>query len=280
MTKRNLPAAAIGARPGVKTDIATRAFSRWNPDVRAAVDDQDAPTIEIMDVIGYDFWDDGVTAKSVSNRLRAVGKRDVTVVINSPGGDYFEGLAIYNTLREHPAQVTVKIIGLAASAAAVIAMAGDQVQIARAGFLMVHNAWVMAIGDRHALREVSDWLEPFDGAAVDIFAARTGMDSEAVGKMLDVETWIGGAAAIDQGFADTFLPSDEIASGAEQSTGRDLRAERRFDLLAAKAGLKRSEARELLASLKGGMPGAAPTGMQDAAVTREVEGLLNRLKRI
>ncbi|MFT2622165.1 head maturation protease, ClpP-related, partial [Escherichia coli] len=76
---------------------------------------------------------------------------------NSPGGDMFEGLAIYNLLREHEGEVNVKVLGLAASAGSVIAMAGDTVQIARAGFLMIHNAWVVAMGNRNDLRELAAW---------------------------------------------------------------------------------------------------------------------------
>ena len=138
----------------------------------------------------------------ISAALRSIGKSDVVVTINSPGGDYFEGLAIYNLLREHPAKVTIKIVGIAASAASVIAMAGDDVQIARAGFVMIHNTWVVAMGDRHQLRDVADWLEPFDQMAVDIYAARSGLKAAELGKMLDRETWIGGADAVEKGFAD------------------------------------------------------------------------------
>jgi len=281
MSKRSLPQAEITTRPGLRSDLSVKVLDRWNPDVRAAAEAEDDTTISILDVIGQDWWGEGVTAKRIAAALRKIGSRDVTVVINSPGGDYFEGLAIYNLLREHPAQVEVKVLGIAASAASVIAMAGDEVKVARAGFLMIHNTWVIAAGDRHAFREVADWLEPFDKTAIDIYAARTGIDAAELGKMLDRETWIGGAAAVDQGFADSLLDSDEVAAGAKASAGRDaVRAERKFDLLAARAGLTRSAGRELLAALKGGMPGAALAGTQDAAVIAEVESLLNRIKSI
>ncbi|HCF5801664.1 TPA: Clp protease ClpP, partial [Pseudomonas aeruginosa] len=101
--------------------------------------------------------------------LRAIGGDvDVTVNINSPGGDVFEGLAIYNLLREHKGKVSVNIIGLAASAASFIAMAGDEIRIGRAAFLMIHNAWLIAMGNRNDLREIADWLEPFDMTLADI----------------------------------------------------------------------------------------------------------------
>lgn len=281
MSKRNLPKADVATRPGIGSKVSDKVLARWNPDVRAADGaDDDAATISILDQIGQDFWGDGVTSKRIAAALRNIGDRDVTAMINSPGGDYFEGLAIYNMLREHSGAVTVKILGMAASAASVIAMAGDRVEIARAGFIMIHNTWVLAAGDQHALRDVADWLEPFDNAAVDIYNARTGIDEKEIRAMLDRETWIGGSAAVDQGFADALLASDEIDASAQQSDGSQIRAERQLDLICQKAGVTRSEARRLRADLKGGMPGAASSGTQDAAVAAELESLLNTVKNL
>ena len=281
MSKRDLPSATVSTRPGLRTELSPMALDRWNPDVSAAAKDEENNTISILDAIGSDWFGEGVTAKRIAAALRSIGKKDVVVSINSPGGDYFEGLAIYNLLREHPAKVTVKVVGIAASAASVIAMAGDEIQIARAGFMMIHNTWVVAVGDRHSLRDVADWLEPFDETAIDIYAARTGLEPKAIGKMLDKETWIGGKEAVDQGFADEFLPNDEIDAKAKSSAeGRTVAASHKLDTLLARAGVKRSERRELLASLKGGTPGAAPTGMSGAAVVGEVESLLQSLKSI
>lgn len=280
MTMRKLPSAKINVRPGLRSELAPAALDRWNSSVKSAADDADN-TISILDPIGEDWFGDGVTAKRISAALRNIGKKDVVVSINSPGGDYFEGLAIYNLLREHPAKVTVKIVGIAASAASVIAMAADEVQIARAGFIMIHNTWVVAVGDRHALRDVADWLEPFDVTATDIYAARTGLDEKEIGRMLDRETWIGGADAVDKGFADSLLSADEIESKANNSiASRQQAAAHKFDTLLARANVPRSERRELLQALKGGMPGATVTGMQDAAVLAEVSDLLASIKSI
>ncbi|WP_421565918.1 head maturation protease, ClpP-related [Ochrobactrum sp. EDr1-4] len=280
MTMRKLPSAKINVRPGLRSELAPAALDRWNSSVKSAADDSDN-TISILDPIGEDWFGDGVTAKRISAALRNIGKKDVVVSINSPGGDYFEGLAIYNLLREHPAKVTVKIVGIAASAASVIAMAADEVQIARAGFIMIHNTWVVAVGDRHALRDVADWLEPFDVTATDIYAARTGLDENEIGRMLDRETWIGGAEAVEKGFADSMLSADEIESKANNSMeSRQQVAAHKFDTLLARANVPRSERRELLNALKGGMPGATVTGMQDAAVLAEVSNLLASIKSI
>ena len=279
MTMRNLPSAKVNARPGLRSEMAPSALDRWNSGVKAASEDDN--TISILDPIGEDWYGNGVTSKRVSAALRAIGKKDVTVSINSPGGDYFEGLAIYNLLRDHPAKVTVKIVGIAASAASVIAMAADEVQIARAGFIMIHNTWVVGAGDRHALRDIADWLEPFDMTAIDIYAARTGLDDKDIAGMLDRETWIGGADAVDKGFADSLLSADEIENRAAQSLDeRPKAAAHKLDTLLARLNVPRSERRELIQALKGGMPGATATGMQDAAVISEVSNLLASLKSI
>lgn len=280
MSVRTLPAAKVATRPGLRSEIAPTVLDRWNPEVRAAAGG-DENTISILEPIGADWFGEGVTAKRISAALRSIGNKDVIVTINSPGGDYFEGLAIYNLLRDHPAKVTVKIAGIAASAASVIAMAGDEVQIARAGFIMIHNTWVIAAGDRHALRDVADWLQPFDETAVDIYAARTGLEPKDIAKLLDRETWIGGKEAVEQGFADSLLAADEIDAKAKNSIeGRPVVAAHKIDSLLARAGVSKSERRELLAAMKGGMSGAAPTGMSGAAVVAEVESLLNSIKSI
>jgi len=256
--KRNLPKVDVSVRPGVRSDISSTAIDRWSPDLRAAANGDDA-TISILDPIGQDFWGEGVTAKRISAALRSIGDNPVTVNINSPGGDVFEGLAIYNLLREHSAEVTVNILGLAASSASVIAMAGDRVRIGRAAFVMIHNSWVIAMGDRHALRDVSDWLEPFDAALGDVYEARTGLSRPKLMGMMDDETWINGQSAVDQGFADDLLESDDVAHDGEGASAKSLRAEKKFDLVAARAGLSRSAARDLLRECKGGLPGAALT---------------------
>lgn len=266
MNKSSLPAAAVLARPELAHSACPpKAMSAWNPGVRAAAETDN--TISILDVIGYDWWTgEGVTAKRIAGALRAIGDQDVVVNINSPGGDYFEGLAIYNLLREHKGRVTVKILGIAASAASVIAMAGDDVQIARAGFLMIHNCWVTTAGDRHALRETADWLEPFDATASDIFAVRTGLPVTEIAAMNDKETWIGGAEAVEKGFADSLMANDLITDQPQQRERSErLRAERAVDNLGRLSGATRAEIRQLVQDLKRVTPGADDNGKRDAA---------------
>lgn len=249
MTIKTLPGAPEG-RPcaGVSSQLQPRALDRWNAGVRAAAESDGDRSISIYDVIGYDYWTgDGVTAKRVAAALRGMGAGPVTVNINSPGGDMFEGLAIYNLLREHDGEVTVKVLGLAASAASVIAMAGDKIQIARAAFLMIHNAWVVALGNRHDLEEVAATLKPFDDAMASIYAAQTGQDKSAMAKLMDRETWIAGEAAVEDGFADELLPSDKVEKGASKTNAS---AARRIESALRASGMPKNDAMRLISELK------------------------------
>lgn len=250
MSKKTLPGAPEG-RPcaGVSSQVQPRALDRWNSGVRAAGAEKDEDrSISVYDVIGYDYWTgEGVTAKRIAAALRSMGAGPVTVNVNSPGGDMFEGLAIYNLLREHDGEITVKVLGLAASAASVIAMAGDKVQIARAGFLMIHNAWVMAIGNRNDLVEIANTLKPFDDAMAGIYAARTGQETKAMAKLMDSETWIGGEAAVEDGFADELLPSDQVQKGSGKASAS---AARRIEAGLRASGMPKSEAMRLISEFK------------------------------
>ena len=213
-------------------------------------------TISILDVIGADgLTGEGVTARRVAAALRAITADEITVDINSPGGDFFEGVAIYNMLRADPRRVTVRILGLAASAASVIAMAGDEVRIGRAGFLMVHNAWVVAIGNRHDMAAAAETMLPFDAAMAEIYAAKAGVDLAQAGAWMDAETWFSGAQAVEAGLADGFLTADVVET---ETSGSGPSALRRIDSLLAKQNISRSERRALLAELRGTQDAAAP----------------------
>lgn len=197
-------------------EIKPLALKRWNPGIRAASEEEHS--ISIYDAIGQDPWSgEGVTTKRIAAALRSLNGADVTVNINSPGGDMFEGLAIYNLLRDYSGKVTVKVLGLAASAASIIAMAGDEIRIARAGFLNIHNCWVVALGNRQDLLEVASRLEPFDQAMAEIYASRTQSQLSAMQQLMDADTWLNGSAAVEQGFCDDLLKSDEVVHGAQQA---------------------------------------------------------------
>lgn len=277
MTLKSLPQAPEG-RPFAREnrDLPSSAMERWNGGIKAAKSDENS--ISVFDVIGADWYGDGVTASRIAGALRAIGGADVTVNINSPGGDMFEGLAIYNLLREYEGKVTVKVLGLAASAASIIAMAGDEVQIGRGAFLMIHNCWVYAMGNRHDLAQIAADMEPFDKAMNDIYGAKTGLNAETIEAMMNAETYIGGSDAVEKGFADRLLSADEIAADDESPSA----ALRKLDALLAKTDTPRSERRKLLKALTGSKPGAAADpagtpGATDEINPENIEQLQNAL---
>lgn len=270
MAKNHMPVAHFGVRPDdVRADCAPpKALDRWQPEIRALADDgsgeQGPFVIDVMDVIG-ETWDGfGVTGRRVGALLRSAGEREVIVNINSPGGDVFEGLAIYNMLRAHKGEVTVRIVGLAASAASIVAMGGDRVEIARAGFLMIHNTWVMAVGDRNDLTTIAGQLAAFDEVMAELYAVRTRMAADEIGKMMDRETWISGKAAIEQGFADQLLASDQIAVDANaRAEAPRMKNLAKIEAAMARGGLPRSERRSLIKEITS-TPSAAEDDMPRA----------------
>lgn len=246
------------ARTSVAALSKPEAFDRWNAGVHAAKGDDEPNTITLYDVIGEDFWTGGgITVNRVDAALRKIGATNpVEVHLNSPGGDMFEGIAIYNRLREHKAEVTIKVMGLAASAASIIAMAGDKVEIGAASFLMIHNCWVMAMGNRHDMADTAAFLAPFDEAMANVYAERTGLDVAKVAAMMDNETWINGNQAVAQGFADSILPADAVTEDEDKTAAaHSTNAVRSAELGLCKA-MSRTDARALINKIKG-TPGAA-----------------------
>lgn len=252
-------------------------------DVRAASGGAGAE-VELYDEIG--MW--GVTAKDFRERLNAV-EGDLTLKINSPGGNVFDGIAMFNDVLgyKRKGKVRVEVTGLAASAASIVAMAGDEIAIAENGFLMIHNAWSLVIGNRHDLAETAAVLAKIDNALAKTYATRTGLGMRIVQKMMDDETWIDAEEAVERGFATEKL----TAAGADAKARFDLSvfanvpaallqdepdwmapetirdAER---MLTRDAGLTRSQARAVLA--------AARTPPSDAA-TRDADAELATLLR-
>lgn len=266
MKNKRMPAAKVMNRDErLRFDLSPKALEMWNPNlVYSAIDSSGENTISILEVIGEDYWTGGgVTAKRIAAALRSIGDNDVTVLLNSPGGDLFEGLAIYSLFREHPGKVTAKILGVAASAASIAAMGADEIDISLSGFLMIHNAWACACGNRNDMREIADYLEPFDYSMAGIYAARTGETEKSIIKMMDAETWINANSAIDKGFADSLLDSDAVKESDGEPSA--LFAARQIDLAMAKAGIPRSQRREWIQNLKTGTQDAAGAGTQNAA---------------
>lgn len=167
--------------------------------------------IDLYDEIGY--W--GTDARGFRARLKdATG--DITLRINSPGGDVFDGIAIYNDLIAYDGKVKVEVVGLAASIASIIAMAGDEITIADNAMFMIHNAWTIGVGNRHDMADVATVLGKIDDALARTYAARTTTGIRSIKQMMDDETWLTAKEAKEAGFATS------VGSAAE--------AKARFDL--------------------------------------------------
>lgn len=159
--------------------------------------------IDVYGVIGGDFFGDGITSKMVSDDLKRMGSiSHIDVFVNSPGGDVFEGRGIYNLLANHSAKKTVHVIAEAASAASLIAMAGDEIRMASGALMMIHRARAFAFGTVTDMRKMSDLLETVDGTLLDTYEQRTKQPRKKLSAMLDNETWMTAEQAVEFGFAD------------------------------------------------------------------------------
>lgn len=250
---------------GLKAEISATTLEKWNRgQVANYVSNNN--TIEILDEIG-DNWDGtGVTAKKIQSSLKDIGNNDVKVILNSGGGDVFEGIAIHNLLKQHKGKVTIVIIGLAGSAASIIALAGDEVKIAKNAFFMIHNAWMVGAGNRHDFRAFADFLEPFDNILAETYVDFTGLDKKEIVDMMDNETWLSGEDAVEKGFADTLL-DEEIK--IENSNKADIVAHK-LDVIMAKSGVPRSQRRKMMKELK-------EHSTQNAAISKDENDMQNAI---
>lgn len=235
-------------------DISPKALAAWNPTLRASVSAEDsAHTITLTGFVGdewvYDDYARPITLARVDAALRSIGDNRATVYINSPGGSMFEGIAIYNRLREHKAGVTVKVIGIAASAASVISMAGDKREIAKSAFLMIHNCWSLIAGNRHKLLQAAEQFEEFDKSMAGIYADATGIEFARAVELMDKESYLSGSTAVELGFSTSLMSSDEIETDTSSSAVA-ANALKQLDVALSKGGMPRSERRKLLNDLK------------------------------
>jgi ATP-dependent protease ClpP protease subunit len=201
-----------------------------------------AATIYIYGPIGDSFFSDGgVSANQFRQDLAALGKvKTIDVRINSEGGDVFDGQAIYTLLVQHPAAVTVHIDGLAASAASFIAMAGNEIEIAESGFVMIHNASGVCFGGADEMRRTADLLETVNGTIQGIYASRTKNTVADLKRWMDAETWMTGTEALERGFADKVVPNLAVAASVrDPSKYRHLPAALRPNRLRAAAEVRK-----------------------------------------
>ena len=150
----------------------------------------------------------GITAKQFAEDLKALGDvSHIDLRIHSPGSDVFEGIAIYNLLRNHPAEITVYIDGVAASMASVVAMAGDRVVMPENAMMMIHKPWGISGGNAGDMRDYADLLDKVETVLVPAYARKTGKSAQEITAMLEDETWMDGKECLKHGFADELLPS-------------------------------------------------------------------------
>lgn len=156
--------------------------------------------IDIYGDIGESFWAESVSANDVKLSLESM-TGDVLVRINSAGGSVFDGFAIYNLLKQHNGTVTVKIDALAASAASVIAMAGDVVEMADNALFMMHNPWTIALGESKDMIKTAELLDKIRDSIVTTYKSKTDISEQEISDMMDEETWLSADEAIAKGFA-------------------------------------------------------------------------------
>ena len=158
--------------------------------------------LELRGTIAEESWfADDVTPKMFKEELLS-GKGDITVYINSPGGDCVAAAQIYNMLSEYPGKVTVKIDAIAASAASVIAMSGDTVLMSPCAVLMIHNPATIAFGDHNEMQKAIDMLAEVKESIINAYQLKTGLSRAKLSKLMEAETWMAARKAVELGFAD------------------------------------------------------------------------------
>ena len=167
-------------------------------------------TLFLNGTIAEESWfDDDITPALFKEELMA-GSGNITVWINSPGGDCVAAAQIYNMLMDYPHDVTVKIDGIAASAASVIAMAGTKVLISPVGMMMVHNPATVAWGDSAEMQKAIEMLSSVKDSIINAYEIKTGLSRARLSHLMDAETWMDAHKAVELGFADGILGRTEL----------------------------------------------------------------------
>ena len=145
-----------------------------------------------------------------------LGNGDITVWINSPGGDCVAAAQIYNMLKDYPGKVTVKIDGIAASAASVIAMAGDETYVSPVSMLMIHNPSTIAIGDHTEMEKAIEMLDEVKESIINAYVLKTGLTRARLSHLMDAETWMNANTAVELGFADGIITRNAFPPEKEE----------------------------------------------------------------
>jgi len=172
----------------------------------------DIAEVLIYDFIGEDFFGDGVSAKNFAEQISKLDVGTINVRINSPGGDVFDGLAIYNSLLHHKANITVEIDGAAFSIASVIAMAGDTVSMAENAMMMIHDPWTGLYGNAEDLRKEADVLDKVKGTLITSYKRQTSLGEKEISDLMSAETWMNAQEALDNGFVTSITEAKKMAA--------------------------------------------------------------------
>ena len=190
-------------KAGRRMKVLKKRFWNW------VDEDTDEQILRLEGTIAEESWfDDDVTPALFHAELEE-HPGDITVWINSPGGDVFAATQIYNLLMEHKGKVTVKIDSLAASAASVVAMAGTEVWMSPSAMFMVHNPMTMAFGWTDEMQKASKMLEEVKAAIINAYELKTGLSRAKISRLMDDETWMNATKAKELGFCDGILYKDE-----------------------------------------------------------------------
>lgn len=168
----------------------------------------EAAEVWIYDEIGA--W--GIGAKQFISELNALKTPHIDLHVNSPGGDVFDGAAIFNALKRHPARVTSHIDGLAASIATIIALGGDEIRMAENALFMIHNPWGFAGGTAEQIRKTADVLDKVRSTMIGVYVSKSGQTEEQIVEWLDAETWMDSAEALSAGFVDEITAEQDLAA--------------------------------------------------------------------
>lgn len=166
-----------------------------------AVQDNEADIYIYGDTVSWPWLESDVSSYNLALEIKGLDVDTINVYINSYGGEVAEGLAIYNALRRHKAKVRTVCDGFACSAASVVFMAGDERVMSNASLLMIHNAWLLTAGDPNDLRKDADDLEIINAATIQAYLNHVNISEDKLREMMDAETWISAADALEMGFA-------------------------------------------------------------------------------
>lgn len=239
-----------------------RKFWKWRNQVEPAAE----RTLFLNGTIAEESWfDDEVTPQLFKDELNA-GSGDITVWINSPGGDCVAAAQIYNMLSAYNGKVTVKIDGIAASAASVIAMAGDRVLVSPVSMMMIHNPSTIAFGDSAEMQKAIAMLDEVKESIINAYEIKTGMSRNKLSRLMDAETWMDARKAVELGFADEVIQRAELGENAEPAA---------VSMLYSKATVQNSLMERIAKHCE-----IQPVESQAVSVKTKADSLLERLNLI